>query len=218
MAFLESKDEKQTMRNLSKTSTFGETYTSWNQRMSNKQTMRNLSKKTFTSEKLTLKLSLSSRREVLPLLQPTVTRHPLKPVDCSLLIVNRELLQPTVTRHPLNKWTFYSIAYRRMWMTLYKNTFVTVKRHPLKPVDCSSLIVNCELLQQTVTRHPFKQVDCSLLIVNRKLLQPTVTRHPLEQGQIIGCLLYCLGTYLWLQKNIVSANSYKTSLETRTNE
>ena len=45
MAFLESKDEKQTMRNLSKTSTFGETYTSWNQRMSNKQTMRNLSKK-----------------------------------------------------------------------------------------------------------------------------------------------------------------------------
>ena len=165
MAFLESKDEKQTMRNLSKTSTFGETYTSWNQRMSNKQTMRNLStKKTFTSEKLTLKLSLSSRREVLPLLQPTVTRHPLKPVDCSSLIVNRELLQ------------------------------------------------------QTVTRHPFKQVDCSLLIVNRKLLQPTVTRHPLEQGQIIGCLLYCLGTYLWLQKNIVSANSYKTSLETRTNE
>ena len=81
-------------------------------------------------------------------------------------------------------------------MTLYKNTFVTVKRHPFKQVDCSSLIVNCELLQQTVTRHPFKQVDCSLLIVNRKLLQPTVTRHPLEQGQIIGCLLYCLGTYL----------------------
>ena len=144
--FLESKDEQQTNNE------------------------KSFKKKTFTSEKLTLKLSLSSRREVLP------------------------LLQPTVTRHPLNKWTFYSIAYRRMWMTLYKNTFVTVKRHPFKQVDCSSLIVNCELLQQTVTR------------------------HPLKQGQIIGCLLYCLGTYLWLQKNIVSANSYKTSLETRTNE
>ena len=183
------------LSNIAVTDDFSLRWHSWSQRMRNKQweifqkhpllgkltlpgikgwatnkQWESFKKERFTSEKLTLKLSLSSRREVLP------------------------LLQPTVTRHPLNKWTFYSIAYRRMWMTLYKNTFVTVTRHPLKPVDCS------------------------LLIVNRKLLQPTVTRHPLEQGQIIGCLLYCLGTYLWLQKNIVSANSYKISLETRTNE